>query len=116
MPNCDDCDELIDLPYQCNYCDGHYCPDHRLPEGHDCDSVEFLSGGDRWFRDKSSGEVVHTESEFESPEPIEPEYTVGTMPPPEYESAPDVKLDSDREEDGDDGSSIVRRVIRRIFG
>ena len=33
---CASCGVEVDLPFQCNYCENYYCPDHRLPENHDC--------------------------------------------------------------------------------
>ncbi len=33
---CNSCGVEVDLPFRCNYCKNYYCPDHRLPENHDC--------------------------------------------------------------------------------
>jgi len=33
---CDRCGVEVDLPFRCNYCEHYYCPEHRLPENHDC--------------------------------------------------------------------------------
>jgi Zn-dependent protease len=33
---CDFCGREEPLPFICNYCGGAYCPDHRLPEAHQC--------------------------------------------------------------------------------
>ena len=33
---CDYCGKEEALPFVCNYCGGAYCPDHRLPEAHQC--------------------------------------------------------------------------------
>ena len=33
---CATCGSECDLPFKCNYCGNYYCPDHRLPENHDC--------------------------------------------------------------------------------
>lgn len=33
---CESCGVDVDLPFRCNYCEHYYCPDHRLPENHDC--------------------------------------------------------------------------------
>ena len=40
MPPCDRCGSVTDLPYQCRYCGGSFCGDHRLPESHDCPGLE----------------------------------------------------------------------------
>jgi Zn-dependent protease len=33
---CEKCGIEVDLPFRCNYCEHYYCPEHRLPENHDC--------------------------------------------------------------------------------
>ena len=33
---CERCGVDVDLPFRCNYCEHFYCPEHRLPENHDC--------------------------------------------------------------------------------
>ena len=33
---CDYCGREEALPFICNYCGGAFCPDHRLPEAHQC--------------------------------------------------------------------------------
>ena len=33
---CDFCGREEPLPFVCNYCGGAFCPDHRLPEAHQC--------------------------------------------------------------------------------
>ena len=33
---CGICGLDVDLPFKCNYCEHYYCPEHRLPESHDC--------------------------------------------------------------------------------
>lgn len=80
------------MPYRCSYCGGIHCKQHRLPEKHDCDGVELLSPPGKRFRNKATGRVVDHGEPIQAPEPIEPRYTVGTRPEPEYESSPDVEL------------------------
>ena len=37
MPFCEHCgNEIGYLPFNCNYCGGTFCKQHRLPENHDC--------------------------------------------------------------------------------
>jgi uncharacterized protein YkwD len=36
MPKCEACDRLVELPFICHYCGGLFCPDHRVPESHNC--------------------------------------------------------------------------------
>ena len=33
---CQVCGLEVDLPFKCNYCEHLYCPEHRLPENHEC--------------------------------------------------------------------------------
>ena len=33
---CERCGVEVDLPFKCNYCEHYFCPDHRLPENHEC--------------------------------------------------------------------------------
>lgn len=80
------------MPYTCSYCGGIHCKRHRLPEKHDCDGVELLSPPGKRFRNKATGRVVEQGDSIKAPQPIEPKYTVGTRPEPEYESSPEVEL------------------------
>jgi len=36
MGKCEFCGEQIDLPFQCPFCNGYFCIQHRLPENHSC--------------------------------------------------------------------------------
>jgi hypothetical protein len=36
MPKCEQCGKEVDLPFECNFCGGHFCIEHRLPENHNC--------------------------------------------------------------------------------
>lgn len=36
MAECDVCGRHVDMPYNCGHCGGTHCPEHRLPENHDC--------------------------------------------------------------------------------
>jgi hypothetical protein len=114
MPRCGRCWGPADLPFVCNYCGGEFCTEHRLPEGHDYDGAEFLTNDDRWFREREPGEVVDSGSEFESPDPVEPDHTVGTTPDPDVESPPEVRTRSGS--DSEDPESLVGRLLRRLFG
>ncbi len=33
---CEYCDAEVILPFECNFCRGHFCVEHRLPENHAC--------------------------------------------------------------------------------
>ncbi len=38
---CQTCGQEIYLPFQCPYCGGQFCSQHRLPENHACPKIEF---------------------------------------------------------------------------
>ncbi len=37
---CQKCGQETYLPFQCPYCGGHFCNDHRLPENHMCQNID----------------------------------------------------------------------------
>jgi uncharacterized protein len=39
MATCDVCGREESMPYNCRHCGGTYCSEHRLPENHDCTSL-----------------------------------------------------------------------------
>lgn len=39
MSKCNFCKKNTMLPFVCNYCGFSFCPEHRLPEAHDCVGV-----------------------------------------------------------------------------
>lgn len=39
MATCKRCGEKTIGHHECTYCANTYCPDHRLPENHDCSGV-----------------------------------------------------------------------------
>jgi len=40
MATCDVCGREESMPYKCRHCGGTHCPDHRLPENHDCSGLQ----------------------------------------------------------------------------
>lgn len=40
MARCDHCGKECILPFTCQHCGGKFCPDCRLPPGHDCAGIE----------------------------------------------------------------------------
>lgn len=48
MARCDhpDCTGDNRMRYTCRRCDGAFCPDHRLPENHDCGTTTFTTSSD----------------------------------------------------------------------
>lgn len=45
---CDYCGKQTYMPYRCRYCNGLFCPDHRLPEKHDCTGLERMKENPAW--------------------------------------------------------------------
>lgn len=43
MAKCDVCGRHVDMPYNCGHCGGTHCPEHRLPENHDCPGLDNWS-------------------------------------------------------------------------
>jgi hypothetical protein len=39
MTECEVCGKDMFMPFQCNFCGGYFCDEHRLPENHDCKSA-----------------------------------------------------------------------------
>lgn len=39
MVKCETCGKNETFPYKCKYCDNYFCPDHRLPESHNCHNM-----------------------------------------------------------------------------
>jgi len=37
---CKQCGQETFLPFQCQYCGGYFCSQHRLPENHGCEKIE----------------------------------------------------------------------------
>ncbi|MDI6690287.1 MAG: AN1-type zinc finger domain-containing protein [Candidatus Bathyarchaeota archaeon] len=38
---CQKCQKEVFLPFRCPYCGGYFCPEHRLPEAHECPNMEL---------------------------------------------------------------------------
>ena len=38
---CQKCQQEVFLPFRCPYCGGYFCPEHRLPEAHECPNMEL---------------------------------------------------------------------------
>ncbi|NLE05516.1 MAG: hypothetical protein GX638_12045 [Crenarchaeota archaeon] len=39
MDKCMQCGEEVLFPFRCNYCQNNFCPQHRLPESHNCPNL-----------------------------------------------------------------------------
>lgn len=90
MPQCEHCGKEVDLPFECKFCGGYYCLEHRLPESHNCPNLpprtplgswqtrkemaiahakekteRFVSEGDYHFiRETSQSEKLETKKPF----------------------------------------------------
>ncbi|MCJ7450462.1 MAG: rhomboid family intramembrane serine protease [Candidatus Nanohaloarchaeota archaeon QJJ-9] len=51
MPECSECGKSVSMPFRCKFCGETFCSDHRLPENHDCDSLEE-------YKEKKAGDEV----------------------------------------------------------
>lgn len=40
MAKCNECDDDVSMPYECNLCGEKFCSKHRLPEKHDCPMLD----------------------------------------------------------------------------
>ncbi|MGQ9506652.1 MAG: AN1-type zinc finger domain-containing protein [Candidatus Bathycorpusculaceae bacterium] len=38
---CQKCQQEVFLPFRCPYCGGYFCPEHCLPEAHECPNMEL---------------------------------------------------------------------------
>ncbi len=62
MAKCSKCGKET-MSFTCRYCGEKFCSEHRLPENHDCDSLEEelekeREETDRWFRERDTSEDV----------------------------------------------------------
>jgi membrane associated rhomboid family serine protease len=55
MAKCDQCGREENMPYQCRYCGGTFCAEHRLPENHDCPGLQEWDDPDGVWDDDSGG-------------------------------------------------------------
>jgi Zn-dependent protease len=37
---CEMCQREVFMPFRCPYCEGYFCPEHRLPENHNCQNLK----------------------------------------------------------------------------
>ena len=64
MAECSKCGKQ-EMTFTCRYCGEKFCSEHRLPENHDCQSMDEVKtqsgeGNDRWFKKKDvKKETVH---------------------------------------------------------
>ena len=53
MGKCEFCGEEVLLPFECSFCNKHFCNEHRLPENHDCIEAPRRTPLGPWHAKKS---------------------------------------------------------------
>jgi hypothetical protein len=48
MPKCEHCGAEVMLPFECSFCEGHFCMEHRLPENHNCSGAPVRTPLGHW--------------------------------------------------------------------
>lgn len=48
MSKCESCGKEVVLPFQCSFCSGYFCIEHRLPENHKCLKAPARTPLGRW--------------------------------------------------------------------
>lgn len=100
MSGCTICGERERLGYICKLCGQDHCPDHRLPENHDCAGLVAYDRTQPWFFTDEATVKGGTERARDfrrkAPEALERGtlgHLPGTAPEPDYGSSPDVATD-----------------------
>ncbi|MFP4229948.1 MAG: rhomboid family intramembrane serine protease [Candidatus Nanohaloarchaea archaeon] len=52
MAECSECGKES-MSFTCRYCGEKFCPEHRLPENHDCQGLNESDTGEEWFEEKN---------------------------------------------------------------
>ena len=107
--NCTHCGESTEIPYRCSYCNSIYCTDHRLPEGHDCDSAKEILPPDKSLEDE-------VDVDIESPKPLDPsEIDTYTKKEPDWSEgkSPPVIMKTDEPDEGEpeEDRGFVARIL-----
>jgi len=63
MPKCEHCGAEVILPFECNFCGGNFCMEHRLPENHNCSGAPARTPLGPWKSKASSTEKLPKEKE-----------------------------------------------------
>ena len=92
---CAVCGESDEILRDCKYCTGAYCPEHALPENHDCPGMAEIKQKDEWVRDRETNIPTYRGKEVRPrPEPLDSnEITTYGSAEVEFESSPDVAPD-----------------------
>lgn len=64
--NCEVCRKEVDLPFQCSFCEGYFCREHRLPENHMCLQVPPRTPIEHW-KAKKSATFSHQKEKWNEP-------------------------------------------------
>lgn len=72
MATCDHCGTDSDQPFTCSHCGQSHCPDHRLPENHDCAMhVPERGSGGPSTSEIHGRNVVERAGDVDRPEPMD---------------------------------------------
>jgi hypothetical protein len=120
--DCRVCAEFTTMPYQCSYCGGTFCSDHRLPEDHNCPATSEDSR--QWFSSSSNqdGRRAVSTGDVDPPAPMDSSdvRTYGSADGTVGEASPDVALDGSVQQDGentdtqDTNPGLATRIVRRL--
>lgn len=58
MSKCEYCGAEVELPFECNFCGGYFCLEHRLPENHNCLSAPARTPLGSWKSKKTPSEKL----------------------------------------------------------
>lgn len=100
MTACAVCGNGDGLSFVCKLCGGNHCPDHQLPENHDCLGLETYDADASWFHtEEATVEAGTDEANWyrqEAPVALEKSdlgHLPGTRPDPDFSTGPDVAAD-----------------------
>jgi hypothetical protein len=65
MTKCEYCGVDVELPFECNFCGGYFCMEHRLPENHRCSSAPARTPLGHWKSKKPSSNSLPKGKEAE---------------------------------------------------
>ncbi|MEM3673523.1 MAG: AN1-type zinc finger protein [Candidatus Bathyarchaeia archaeon] len=63
MPKCEQYEREVDLPFECKFCGGYFCLEHRLPENHNCPNLPPRTPLGRW---QAKREIIYPQIQKEN--------------------------------------------------
>ena len=123
MPECDQCGAIDTLTHACNHCGRQFCPQHILPENHNCPGLRDAETHGPDFREHSERSVIQSvtgvlgaDDEDNQDENRGP----GSAPDEPIASSPDVNPDGsmsntdEGQSDSDTGPGRIQRAVTGI--